>query len=208
MVALILCSSVALAFAPSRDVDLGAAGAVYEIAEDDYLEVLQAKLEAERPRYEAEVGKMVRDYVRRPQAVVGVGHATSEREWRYSPSITLPEDIRDPRDGRVLLFAGTTVNTFDHVTWPGPMLLIDGDSKEEVAWAEVQMKHVSKATVVLVAGSPPELRERFGRPVYFDQAGQITRTLQVHATPALIEQDGRYLRIREIPLARRAGRVD
>ena len=52
---------------------------------------------------------------------------------------------------------------------------------------------------VLTAGSWLALMRRWKQPVYFDQHGQITARLGITRVPALVTQDGRRLRIDELP---------
>ena len=67
----------------------------------------------------------------------------------------------------------------------------------EVAWA---LRYPGPATLLLVAGRPLALARTHRRPVFFDQGGAVARRFQVRATPAVVTQEGRWLRVVEVAL--------
>ncbi len=52
--------------------------------------------------------------------------------------------------------------------------------------------------IVLVAGRPLDLEKETGRQIYFDQAGILTKKFNIAHVPAIVEQNGRYLKVTEI----------
>ncbi|MGR0140608.1 type-F conjugative transfer system protein TraW, partial [Pseudomonas sp. RSP] len=54
--------------------------------------------------------------------------------------------------------------------------------------------------VILVAGSFLKLNREWGRPVYFDQQGILTKKFGIERVPAVITQKGRQLQIEELKL--------
>jgi conjugal transfer pilus assembly protein TraW len=96
--------------------------------------------------------------------------------------------------------AGTVVNPLDTVTLSKPLLFFDGRDDEQVKRArELLDRHRGAMKPVLTAGSWLALMRRWKQPVYFDQHGQITARLGITRVPALVTQDGRRLRIDELP---------
>ena len=56
-----------------------------------------------------------------------------------------------------------------------------------------------KLKVILTGGSYLDLMRRWKRPVFFDQQGTLTDKLGIRHVPALVTQDGKRLKIEEIP---------
>lgn len=54
--------------------------------------------------------------------------------------------------------------------------------------------------MILVAGSFLKLNREWGRPVYFDQMGILTKKFGIERVPAVLTQKGRELQIEELKL--------
>jgi conjugal transfer pilus assembly protein TraW len=54
-----------------------------------------------------------------------------------------------------------------------------------------------EAKVVLVGGKPLELEKELETPIYFDQFGELTSKFKIAFVPAIVEQDGKYLKVTE-----------
>ena len=181
--------------------DLGVRGATWPVAEPDLLDAIAARLEALRDggafeRWNDEARTRARARLEAPPRVPGVVPAAEDRVRRLDPAVTVARDVVAP-DGTVLARAGTRVNPLDHVRLSHPLLLVDGTRDVEVEWA---LRHPGPATLVLVAGRPLALARDHRRPVFFDQDGAIARRLQIRATPSVVTQDGRWLRVVEVAL--------
>ena len=206
LVALGLAFAAALAVPPLPAKDLGVRGATWPVAEPDLLDAVAARLEALRDagafaRWEAEAKARARAHLEAPPRAPGIGPATEDRSRRLDPSITVARDLAAP-DGTVLARAGARVNPLDHVRLARPLLLVDGTRAVEVAWA---LRHPAPATLVLVAGRPLALARAHRRPVYFDQGGAVARRFEIRATPSVVTQEGRWLRVTEVALDDDAG---
>ena len=204
--ALGLLLAAALTAPPAFAKDLGVRGATWPIAEPDLLDAIAARLEALRDagafaRWEAEAKTRARAHLEAPPRVPGIGPATEDRSRRLDPAVTVARDLAAP-DGTVLARAGERVNPLDHVRLSRPLLLVDGTRDVEVAWA---LRHPAPATLVLVAGRPLALARVHRRPVFFDQGGAVARRFQVRATPSVVTQEGRWLRVVEVALDDGAG---
>jgi conjugal transfer pilus assembly protein TraW len=196
---------LALAFlaaaVPASARDYGQQGAVFPVVEADLLSVIQKRLmtmqaNGEIDRANQALAERTVAKVRRPAAVAGIETATEERRWRFDPTITVRQDLRDAR-GRVIVAAGTRVNPLDTVPLRQRLVFINGDDPGQVAWARTMTTALS-AKLILIAGSPFALMKAEQRRFYFDQQGTLIRHFGIRAVPAVVEQQGRILAVREL----------
>lgn len=176
--------------------DFGTHGHLFDIKEVSLLAEIMGKLKEAQDN-----GKLkelndrfiakVREKVLRPIAVAGIKNADKRRSRTYDPTYVQLEDIKDNK-GRVLIAAGTTINPLDKLEWGKKVILIDGDSSGQVSWAKSQ-----DGIITLVRGAPHIVAKELNRRVYFDQGGYLCKKFRIEAVPAIIEQDGRLLRITE-----------
>lgn len=191
---------------PAEAKDYGQAGAVFPIVEDDFLQVIARRLQAlERSgalaRLNREMAATVKAQVLDPPPVAGIAQSQKARTWYFDPTIELAEDLRD-EEGRIVARRGTTVNPLDHVGLRQRLIFLNGKDASQVRWALTAAPEAAK--LILVEGSAFRLMEQHKRRFYFDQAGTLTARFGITHVPAVVEQDGRRLRIREVPVARSA----
>lgn len=183
--------------AASYDIeDFGTHGHLFDIKEVSLLAEIMGKLkEAQDNGKLKELNEQfiarVKEKVLRPVVVAGIKNADKSRSWTYDPTYVQLEDIRDNK-GRVLIAAGTTINPLDKLQWGKKVILIDGDNSGQVSWAKSQ-----DGIITLVRGAPLIAAKELNRRVYFDQGGYLCKRFRIEAVPAIIEQDGRLLRITE-----------
>lgn len=185
---------------PAAARDYGQHGAVFPIVEADLLNVIQARLVSMQvsgalDRANRQLADRTAARVRRPSRVEGIVTASASRQWVLDPTITVSKDLADGW-GRVVVRAGTRVNPLDTVPLRQKLLFLDGDDQAQVAWARRHTTSLN-AKLILVGGAPLELMKAEQRRFYFDQAGTLTRHFGIRAVPALVEQQGRTLRITE-----------
>lgn len=185
--------------------DFGNRGANYPVAEESILLSLQKKFaeldlkkEGERMRSIAE------ERVRNPAPVSGVIPAKETREFWHDPTYILTEDAVLPC-GRVLYKAGTAVNPLDYMNLDRRLFFIDGREEKQVEWLKGQLLPDNSSGVkkiedriILVGGSPPEIQDKLGFEVYFDQGGELTTRFGIRGSPAVAEQAGKNLKIVEV----------
>ena len=192
-----IAGNVTASYALAHLKEGGVHAQTFAISEQDFLEVLQARLNKLDPQtleeHQAQIQKRVRKSIQRPNPVAGLVRAQKYRRWSYDPSLRVSKDIKD-QHGKIIVKAGTTVNPLQHLSWGKPLLLIDGDDTSQVTWAQSQ-----EGDIVLVKGAPLKLEERLKQPVYFDQGGKITARFEIKATPARINQWENELVIEELP---------
>lgn len=202
-----LLVAVLLAGTPAGAVakDLGTFGATFPVAEPDLLSVLLARLKAAEASgriitLNRAFAARVKAKLNRPPPVAGLSETRQPRSWLFDPSIRVPQDFGDP-SGQVFARAGDLINPLDRL--PGfnrVLIFVDGDAPRQVAFALKRAKRDPKARtyIVLTAGAPLELMRRTKTELYFDQGGTLIRHFGITQTPAVVERDGRALRISEV----------
>ena len=190
---------------PVQAKDYGQAGAVFPIVEEDFLKVIEARLRAMEKNgalaaANRKLAETVKAQVLDPPAVRGLAPAQGPRSWLFDPGIELQEDIRDA-EGRLVAARGTRVNPLDHVGLRQRLVFLDGTDDAQVRWA-VTSTAPETVKLILTNGSAFRLMEQHKRRFYFDQAGMLTARFGLSHVPAVVEQEGRQLRIREVPISR------
>jgi conjugal transfer pilus assembly protein TraW len=184
--------------------DLGVYGETFPIAEDNLLEVIRKKLanmeaDGSLAQVQKKMAQKAREKILKPSPVKGFVRTQTPRHWFYDPSLTVEADVKDHK-GNLIASKGDVINPLDRVSWGTPLLFLDGDDPEQVAWAETQ--HVL-AKWVLVKGSPVELEEKLKRPVYFDQAGMLVDKFGIQQVPCRISQKDKKLLVEELTIERK-----
>ncbi len=183
---------------------LGTIGPVYAITEPDLMVEIDATLrqataDGRLARFETEARTRILRGIEDPPPIAGITKATSRRTRFHDPSMVVRDTITDAAD-RIVVAAGTRVNPLDTVSLSKPLLFFDGRDDAQVTRArELLDRHRGALKPILTAGSWLALMRRWKQPVYFDQHGQITARLGITRVPALVTQEGRRLRIDELP---------
>jgi conjugal transfer pilus assembly protein TraW len=196
-----LCAATAAVPAVARD--YGQAGNVWPVAEPDLLAVIKARLDrlqatGEIDRLNETLKRHTIARVNRPVPVAGLVAATSPRSWTIDPTISVSADIADAK-GHVIWPQGTRINPLDTVALRQPLVFLDGDNAAQLVWATAAYKPEA-AKLILTNGAPLELMKARQRRFYFDQGGKLVAHFGVRALPAIVDQQGRSLRVREIVL--------
>lgn len=181
--------------------NVGVIGTVYPIAETDFLQWVQTRLQeknqsGELAHWQAMQAQTLQQYADRPTPVTGLTPALQTKSWLYDPTLTLTQEA-----GEAPLPAGTHINPLGHVTWTKTLLFYDADDAAQVAWAmQLEQQLKGQAIFVLTQGSVVEQTQKFKKPVYFDQGGQLVQRFGITHIPAYITQAGKQLRITEVKL--------
>ena len=189
-----------LAATPAAARDYGQVGTVFPVIESDLLRVIEMKLSALQASGQLDaMNQRLRERteakVRRPTPVPGIERASAPRSWLYDPSIVIDHDIRDHK-GNLIAQKGRRVNPLDFIVVKTPLVFINGDDPQQVAWA---LKHYDdRAKLIMVAGAPLDAMTAHQRRFYFDQEGRLTSKFGIHAVPAVIVQEGHAMRVQEI----------
>lgn len=200
----VLAALVLLAPAGAPAQNLGVIGPVYPIAEPDLLQVILAKLrEAEATgalaRLQHEAQSRARRMVEHPAPVPTVTKTTRPRTYYHDPTIEVPYPVTDA-EGAVIASAGTRLNPLDTVTLSKRLLFFDARDAEQVTRAgQLLERYHGRVKLILTGGSHLDLGRKWKLPIYYDQQGTLIEKLRIRHVPALVSQEGRWLRIDEIP---------
>jgi len=189
--------------APAAAKDYGQHGTLWPVIEPDLLQQIQARLKrleasGETARLNQRLKQRTIARINRPAPVAGVTHAASLHSWQFDPSISAERDIADDK-GRIIIARGTRVNPLDTVSLRAPLVFLDGDDPAQLAWASARYGKTN-AKLILVRGAPLALMKARQRRFYFDQGGGLVTHFGIRAVPAVVEQQGRLLRITETPI--------
>ena len=188
---------------PSLARDYGQQGTHFPIIEPDLLEQIQSRLQTmdkngdiDRLNQKLKARTIAR--VNRPKPVAGLVRATKAATRLFDPTITLQADILD-HDKRRIWEKGTKVNPLDTVPLRAALIFLDGDDPAQLEWAFAQKPKTAK--LILTKGAPLKLMKARQRRFYFDQGGRLTAHFDIKALPAIVDQQGRMLRIREFAMS-------
>ena len=181
--------------------DLGVRGAVWRIEEPDLLREIEARLQemevsGELARLRREAVETARKQIEAPPRVAGIQPAREHSSRLFDPSVEVKRDAFAP-DGALIAARGTRINPLEKHPLTRDLLFIDGTRAVEVDWAIAREK---PSVIVLLAGRPLELMRAHGRAFFFDQGGRLARRFRLRVTPSLINVEGLFLRITEVPL--------
>jgi len=216
MIAALAASAVAGGAAAD---DLGAYGATFRVSEIDLFEMLRAKLQAAQKSgkiddlNKAFAARAIKG-INRPKPVGAPGSgpvegggagpltkAVANRSWLFDPSVVVPRDFAD-QNGRLFARAGDIINPLDRIpTYRRVLIFIDGDDPVQVHFALKRFKSdPQQVKIILTNGAPLELMRKEKVEVFFDQNGTLTTKFKFAHVPAVVERDGRALRISEVRL--------
>jgi conjugal transfer pilus assembly protein TraW len=193
--------------------DFGVIGQTFPITEESFIAMLKKRLDSVDIEKEQEkVQARAKEQIENPLPVSGITEATKYRVFYFDPSYTLDKDVVLPC-GKILHKAGTKVNPLEHMDLNRRLFFIDGRKPKQVVWLKEQLdtkvlaqeqKEQVEDRIILVGGSVFKLKEILGQDhedkVYFDQVGELTKKFGIKAVPALVEQEGLVLKIKEIKL--------
>lgn len=196
--------------ASANAIDLGVWGESSAIAEEDFEVHIIKQLEAlgdEKLRAHQE---MIKDQmvarIKRPRAVKNISKATATTARYYDPTFIIQDDIFNEKN-QLLYPRGTKVNPLKQKAFDEIWIFIDGDDLLQVEFAknyqeanaqnELDKKSkVSKANetkkptkikkIILTNGEPGAQTD--GSFFFFDQAGEISRKLNLTKVPSVIRQ--------------------
>jgi conjugal transfer pilus assembly protein TraW len=174
--------------------DFGTFGEIFVIQENNLLEVLLQRL-IKVQSDEVQQLEIKKTFVKKIENPPGIPlpKAKKERNFEFNPTISLQDDLKD-NEGNIIIPKGTKVNPLDKTKLRKDLLFFDGSDPLQVSWAKK-----FNGIWILTNGKPLELEKQEKHPVYFDQAGYLTNTLEIQALPARVSQKGNRLKIEEIP---------
>lgn len=182
----------------------GVVGEVYPVAEQSFLEFIQARLKTLTESGEIEAvntqwQQQVVNHANRPVAI-HLPHAKMKRTFFYRPEIVVDNDIED-YSGRVLIAKGTVANALTQLPTYSPCwLFFNADEQSELRWAIKIIHECANPKIILTGGAIADAETALNSTIYFDQGEVITQKLGIHATPARVTRKGNALKIEELVL--------
>ena len=183
---------------------LGQYGNTWNIQEQDAIDMIKGRLGEMEKR--GELTKYWNDYrdtqlagLENPKPLPGIEPVVEPQIRMFDPTYTYAETVKDHL-GNVLVPAGTKINPLDYTPLSKAIIFIDGRDPKQLAYAKQRTEEHPRDKVILVAGSFLKLNREWGRPVYFDQQGILTRKFGIERVPAVLTQKGRQLQIEELKL--------
>jgi conjugal transfer pilus assembly protein TraW len=183
---------------------LGQYGNTWNIQEQDAIDMIKGRLGEMEKR--GELTKYWNDYrdtqlagLENPKPLPGIEAVVEPQIRMFDPTYTYTETVKDHL-GNVLVPAGTKINPLDYTPLSKAIIFIDGRDPKQLAYAKQRTEEHPRDKVILVAGSFLKLNREWGRPVYFDQQGIMTKKFGIERVPAVLTQKGRQLQIEELKL--------
>lgn len=181
--------------------DLGRLGTVYDIAEIDLLAEMKSRLAAidwqQKKQQALERFWQERQFEILPSA--------SEDHNRFvNLTVTAPRDVVAP-NGQLLVRAGQTLNPLDKMGFGLCLLVFDGADQSHVNWLQTQTCSDKNARRMYLATQIPrqdswtllkQLETFLNAPVYL-LTQDVRQRFQLQHVPALVEQSGKQIAIRE-----------
>ena len=187
--------------------DLGVWGESSAIMEEDFethiVKQLKALGEDKLRTHQEQIKDKIVANIKRPRAVKNISKAKSNASRFYDPSFTLREDIYN--DKQQLLFpSGTFINPLEKKSFDEIWIFIDGDDEAQVNFAKsyqterevengvknlnkAEMSNISKTKkIILINGAPGAQQD--GSFFFYDQAGAISRKLEISKVPSVVRQ--------------------
>ena len=210
--------------------DFGKQGTTFEIKEEGFVSMMQRKLkDINLAGHKQKMQDLAKERVEEPTAIPGITRATKTISHSFDPSYVLDEDVFLPC-GKLLYAIGTRVNPLDHMEWNGKIVFIDERDRSQIAWVKdnylklksvddenkeelsqnlsnqnrddiAQMPIPGDTKIILTGGKPLELEREVGNSIYFDQFGELTSRFNIVHVPAIVEQEGKYLKVTEINIS-------
>ena len=195
--ALVFLFASPVAWAQSPGKDLGIHGKLYEIKEEDMLSYVKRKAgEIDlRALRESMVKKIEESYAEHSLVSLDVPSATEERVRYVDPSVVVRNPLYD-HFGKMISPAGI-VNPLDHISLSKSILILKEDQIKRAL--EETSKSGEKPVLILTDGDIKRASSLAGQIVY-KASPFMLRRFQIKKVPSLIEQQGRKLKVKEMPL--------
>ena len=180
--------------------DCGVIGPSYPILEESFLGFIQKRLQAVdfsvlQQRLQAQVSTL-----QGHSKANNLPRTLTTRSWLFDPSIVLSHDL-STATGILLLPQGSRINPLRTHRLSKALLFLNGDDAAQKQWASQQNKALKgKTMLILLGGSVTEAEHYFNKTVYSDPKGWMAAHFGLQHVPAIIQQEGLFLRITEITL--------
>lgn len=203
---LLLILALYLIAMPSFSKNLGKVGSVWEIREDNLINVIKKNLEDKDSDYfRKQIMKNVQQNIEKPTGIEII-RASKDDTRLFDPSIIVQQDLTD-NNGKIFAKKGDKVNPFDTVkSFNRTLIFLNADDELQVNWFKSfrDKNHLDdKSKLILIKGNIRDAFNTFNQKIYFDQQGILINKFGIKAVPTIIDQspeNNRMLRIREFAI--------
>ena len=185
------------------------AGDLYPIAEPDILSVIEER--AKKYDWEPAMKRAQSRVAQNLRPTFDLPASSRNATTYFTPTFTVPHDITTPGQGGkgevTIARAGQTFALLDHTRLQVPVIVFDASDKRQVRMVAQWVKRPEyKGADLFVVGSASQARDPqspvsvdlarvLKRPVY-PMLQRLAERFGVESVPAIVEQEGRNLRIR------------
>lgn len=179
--------------------DLGTVGETYPIVEADVVKELQRQAMQNKQKSENFLLEELKKY--QPMNLYNLPRAESDSTYLVDMSYSLDRDLVDG-SGKVIYPKGYTFNPLDYLSFPGGLVIIDGEDPQQLQWYKTSpYVNLPQARLLLSGGYAFEIVEQLRRPAFY-LTGDIAKRLKLYAVPAVVIQEGKQLLVREVYIPR------
>ena len=176
--------------------NLGVVGETYPVVEPDIVAEIRQKTPVMKGDILLERMKMYQ-----PASLHALPRATADKTFQVDMTYTLDRDLVDG-EGKILYPRGFTFNPLDYISFPGGLVIIDGQDISQVRWFRSSPYYENhRAKLLLSGGHAADLIETLQRPVFY-LTDDIAARLKLQAVPSVVIQREGKLQVREfnVPL--------
>jgi conjugal transfer pilus assembly protein TraW len=177
--------------------NLGVVGETYPVVEPDVVAELKQQAGNRKRLTDDEFLERMKKY--QPADLHHLPRATKDKTFLVDMTYTLDRDLLDG-NGKVIYPRGFTFNPLDYVSFPGGLLVIDGDDPAQLNWfKQTPYANNHQVRLLLSGGHAYQLIEQLKRSVFY-LTDEIAGRLQLAAVPSLVIQQDKKLQVHEFLL--------
>lgn len=180
-------------------------GETFDFAENDMIEEIKKQIENNKPQIEAKIEEYKKTAKEKannykPADLKELTPSIKNNTFYPDMTYTNPNDIYDNK-GNIIYPKGFKFNPLDYQTIHYQMIMINGNSKEEIEWL-IKNNYLDniKYMILLSDGNYKEVGEKLNQPVFYAMP-KITEKFNLQHTPSIITQIGNKMEVKEICLS-------
>ncbi|MGB3209299.1 MAG: hypothetical protein WBB19_01195 [Desulforhopalus sp.] len=180
-------------------INLGTVGETYPVVEADVV----AELRKEAAKHDAtdKLPRSLHMQSYQPPNLHVLPTARAQRSFLVDMNYTLDQDLIDG-EGKILYPKGYNFNPLDYISFPGGLVVIDGDDPLQIDWfMKTPYADNHQARLLLSNGLAFELTRQLKRPVFY-LTKDIADRLRLTAVPSVIVQKENKLQVQELVIPR------
>jgi len=180
-------------------INLGTVGETYPVVEPDVVAELQQGAAIRDAKDKLPLSLQMKIY--QPVNLYALPHATADRSFLVDMNYTLGQDLLDG-EGKVLYPKGYTFNPLDFVSFPGGLVVIDGEDPLQIDWFK-KTPYASnyRARLLLSDGSVFKLIRQLKRPMFY-LTSDMAKRLRLTAVPSIVMQKENKMLVQEVVIPR------